>query len=126
MSEPCTDHFGFVSDDVKEYVALRIKAFKLASVEHLSSFTSSAFGILIFVLCITISLLLLTIGLTLWIGFLLGNTALAFAIMGGFFGVISILAYALRNKLINNALVKCFSKMFFTDRKSDDNATRQI
>lgn len=125
MSENSTDRFGFVSDDVKEYISLRITSLKLAAVENLSSLLSSAFGIMIFVVCITFSLMLLTIALTLLIGYLIGNIATAFAIMGGVFLIISIIAYLLRDRLITDSLVARLSKMFFTTRKNEsDDETR--
>lgn len=109
---------GLVSEDVKEYISLRIQALKLAAVENLSTFVSSAFGVLVFVLCLVVALMLLTVGFTLWLGVLLGSDALAFAIVGGFFGVVSLVAFLLRDRLIADAMVRTFSRMFFTTRQN--------
>ena len=115
-----TGPLGFVSEDVKEYISLRIKSLKLNAVENLSTFVSSAFGVLVFVLCLMVALLLLTFGFTLWLGELLGNQALAFAIVGAFFLVVSAVAFALRDRLIANSMVRTFSKMFFSTRQTSE------
>ena len=67
-----------------------------------------------------VALLLLTFGFTLWLGELLGNHALAFAIVGAFFLVVSAVAFALRDRLIANTMVRQFSKMFFSTRQSSE------
>lgn len=109
---------GLISEDVKEYISLRIQSLKLTAVENLSTFVSSAFGVLVFALCLMVALLLLTFGFTLWLGEMLDNHALAFAIMGGLFLVVSLVAFLLRDRLITNAMVGFFSRMFFSTRQN--------
>ncbi|MBP3425489.1 MAG: phage holin family protein [Rikenellaceae bacterium] len=109
---------GLVSEDVKEYISLRIQSLKLTAVENLSTFVSGAFGVLVFALCLMVALLLLTFGFTLWLGEMLGSHALAFAIVGGVFLVVSLVAYLLRDRLIADSMVRHFSRMFFTTRQN--------
>jgi hypothetical protein len=91
---------------------------KLTAVENLSSFTSKSFGVFVFVLLLTIAVVLLTFGFTLWLGDLLESHALAFAIVGGVYLVASLVVFALRDRLIANSMVRMFSKMFFSNHKN--------
>lgn len=109
---------SLISDEVKEYVSLRIQSLKLTAVENLSSFTSKSFGVFVFVLLLTIAVVLLTFGFTLWLGDLLESHALAFAIVGGVYLVASLVVFALRDRLIANSMVRMFSKMFFSNYKN--------
>jgi VIT1/CCC1 family predicted Fe2+/Mn2+ transporter len=113
-----TNSNTLISDEVKEYVSLRVQSLKLAAVDNLSTFISKSFGVLLFTLLLTISLLLLTIGLSLWLGEVLQSTPLAFAITGGVTMVAALIIFALRGRLITNSLVRLFSQMFFANRKS--------
>lgn len=122
MSKNQDKQTSLISDEVKEYVSLRIQSLKLTAVENLSSFTSKSFGVFVFVLLLSIAVVLLTFGFTLWLGDLLESHALAFAIVGGVYLVASLVVFALRDRLIANSMVRMFSKMFFSNHKnaSDD------
>ncbi len=113
-----TNSNTLISDEVKEYVSLRVQSLKLAAVDNLSTFISKSFGVLLFTLLLTISLLLLTIGLSLWLGEVIQSTPLAFAITGGIMMVAALIIFAMRGRLITNSLVRLFSQMFFANRKS--------
>jgi hypothetical protein len=118
MSKNQNKQTSLISDEVKEYVSLRIQSLKLTAVENLSSFTSKSFGVFVFVLLLTIAVVLLTFGFTLWLGDLLESHALAFAIVGGVYLVASLVVFALRDRLIANSMVRMFSKMFFSNHKN--------
>ena len=118
MSKNQNKQTSLISDEVKEYVSLRIQSLKLTAVENLSSFTSKSFGVFVFVLLLTIAVVLLTFGFTLWLGDLLECHALAFAIVGGVYLVASLVVFALRDRLIANSMVRMFSKMFFSNHKN--------
>ena len=111
---------SLISDDVKEYISLRIKRLKLTAVENLSTFTSGVFGVFVFLLVLFISLLLLSFGAAFWLGDVLGSMALAFAIVGGAVGVVAVVMYALRNRLIADSMVRKFSQMFFSTNLNSD------
>ena len=118
MSKNQNKQTSLISDEVKEYVSLRIQSLKLTAVENLSSFTSKSFGVFVFVLLLTIAVVLLTFGFTLWLGDLLESHALAFAVVGGVYLVASLVVFALRDRLIANSMVRMFSKMFFSNHKN--------
>ncbi len=118
MSKNQDKQTSLISDEVKEYVSLRIQSLKLTTVENLSSFTSKSFGVFVFVLLLSIAVVLLTFGFTLWLGDLLESHALAFAIVGGVYLVASLVVFALRDRLIANSMVRMFSKMFFSNHKN--------
>ncbi len=118
MSKNQDKQTSLISDEVKEYVSLRIQSLKLTAVENLSSFTSKSFGVFVFVLLLSIAVVLLTFGFTLWLGDLLESHALAFAIVGGVYLVASLVVFALRDRLIANSMVRMFSKMFFSNYKN--------
>lgn len=107
-----------ISDEVKEYISLQVQSLKLAAVDNLSTFIGKSFGVLLVTLLLTISLMLLTFGFSYWLGDVIGNTPLAFAVTGLLVMIIALIIFALRGRLITNSLVRLFSQMFFANRKN--------
>lgn len=118
MSTNKNTETSLLSDEVKEYVSLRIQSLKLTTVENLSSFTSRSFGVLVFVLLLSIALVLLTIGFAFWLGEVLESLPLSFAIVGAVYLVVSLVVFALRDRLIADSMVRMFSRMFFSNHKN--------
>lgn len=105
--------------DIKYYVDLRIKRFKLNLVEHLSAFCSRAISLTAFLLMLLLALMTLTgafvAAVTLWVSSLIW----AFVIVGGFYLVLAFLIYLLRDRLFTGGMVRTFSRMFFENNSKD-------
>ena len=102
--------------DIKYYIDLRIKRFKLNMVDNLSAFCSRAISLTAFLLMLLLAMLTLTGALVaLWIGSLIW----AFVIVGGFYLIAALLFYLLRDRLFTGGMVRTFSRMFFENNSND-------
>ena len=110
-----------LASDLTEYINLRFKALKLSAVEHLATLLSSGFGVLLFLLLISMTLFFFAVAFILWLGSAIGSYVWALVIVGAFFLLLSIVAFVLRDRVIVNALVRRFCQMFFgSDRFQHD------
>lgn len=105
-----------ISDEVSEYIKLRIAAFKLAFVENLSVLLSDAIGLMLLFVTGALGLMALTGALTYWLSEVIGSVAGALVIVGVFFILAGLILFWIRHTLIGDRLVKKLSRMFF---KSD-------
>lgn len=81
-----------------EYVETNVNLIKLKLINRGSSMTSAFLAYGIIAMMIMMMVIMLSIGAAIWIGKLLGETYYGFFITGGFFLLIIVLLYVLRNK----------------------------
>ena len=112
-----------IAEELVSYVNMRIDSFKLSLVENLSVLLSGTFGILIFVLFLSVALMCFIAALTVLLAEAVGSLLWALLIVGGAFLIISVIAFVLRDKLIADRMVKMFSRMFFEKSDDDDEDT---
>lgn len=110
------------ANELTSYLNMRIDAFKLSMVENLSILVSDGFGILIFILLLSVAVLSFIAALTVWLAEVIGSPVIALLIVGGAFLIVSIVVFMLRSRLIVNSMVRMFSRMFFEKRDDDENA----
>lgn len=115
-----------LAKEVAEYVNMRIDAFKLNMVENLSSFFSSALGLMLFAILASMALLMFTAAFTYWLGLVIGSMFFAILIVGFVFLVMAFVLFALRHRLIADQMVRMFSRMFFnSNNRYDDDQQKQ-
>ena len=100
--------------DIKYYIDLRIKRFKLNMVDNLSAFCSRAISLMLLLAMLTLTGALVA-AVALWIGSLIW----AFVIVGGFYLIAALLFYLLRDRLFTGGMVRTFSRMFFENNSND-------
>lgn len=81
-----------------EYLETNVKLAKLKLINKGSSITSAFLAYAIISLFVLMMIIMLSIGAALWIGKVLGETYYGFLIIGGFFLLLILLLYSLRNK----------------------------
>jgi len=91
-----------------DYFETRIQLFKLKSVDKSSDAVSSFASGLAVILFISVSVIILSIGLALWIGELTGKSYYGFFIVGGFYLVSGFLVYLFRKQLLKNPVADSF------------------
>lgn len=106
-----------ITQQISEYVNLRTDAFKLKMAEDLSTTLSSMFGVLLFVLLVTVAGLFFTTALTLWLAMLIGSLTWALVIMGALLLIASAVVFVRRDRLITDALVAMFCRKFFSPKE---------
>lgn len=81
-----------------DYVDTRIDLFKLKAIDKSSDVVSSLLSRVIIFLILSFFLILLSIGIALVIGEMLGKDYYGFFIVAGFYGIIGLVFYSFRNK----------------------------
>ena len=99
----------------KDYVETRIELAKLKISEKTSDVVSDLISKLIVVTLIFVFVLVLNIGIALWLGELLGKNYYGFFVLAGFYGIVGLVVYLLREKWIEqpvtNAIIKKMHKI---------------
>lgn len=81
-----------------EYIETNVNLIKLKLINKGSSITSAFLAYVIIVIFAFMMIVMLSIGASLWIGKILGETYYGFFITGGFFMLLFIVLHLLRNK----------------------------
>jgi hypothetical protein len=101
---------GTLLERVEEYGKTTLELFKLKTVDKLSDAISSFASRIIAVVFFVMFFILASIGLSVWLGELLGKIWLGFLLVAGFYGLIGIvLFFMLHNpvkKQISNMIIK--------------------
>ena len=92
------------------YIETNVELFKLKAVHKMSDIISSVIGAIILLIVAVPFFILLNIGLALWIGHLLDCIYYGFFIMAGFYFIVGLIFYLLRNKVIKKPLVDVIIK----------------
>ncbi len=99
--------------DIKYYIDLRIKRFKLNMVENLAVFCSRAISLTAFLLMLLLALVTLTGALVAAVALWINSVIWAFVIVGGFYLIAALFFYMFRSRLFTGGMVRTFSRMFF-------------
>ena len=96
--------------DLKDYVSLRLQITQLKYSSKTSLVTSSVLTYMLISMVVFFFVLVLTIGIALWIGNVLGEWYLGFLIMAGIYLLIGLVIFTFRNRWIriplNNLIIK--------------------
>jgi len=97
-------------DRVKSYVETRIDLLRLKAIDKSSSFLSLLISMIIVILIGFIFIMMLSIGVALLIGHLLGNTYYGFFIVAGFYLVVALLIFSFRKKWLKEPIANSMIK----------------
>jgi phosphoglycerol transferase MdoB-like AlkP superfamily enzyme len=84
----------------EDYSKTTIELFKLSSIDKSAEFVSSLAARLTIFMVVALFILIINIGISMWIGELLGKIYYGFFAVGGFYVLISILLYTFRDQWI--------------------------
>ncbi len=106
--------------EVRKYIDLKIKYYKLLAVERLSVGVGKILALVVFIMLLGLALMLFTGALVVLVAQWLDSYLYAFLIVGGFFVLVALLFFFLRETVFTNSMVKTFGKMFFPADKEKD------
>lgn len=106
--------------DIKYYLDLRVKGFKLSMIEHTSTTVAKILSYFVIILLAGIAVVLFSGALTVLIYQWLGSLLYAFLVMGCFVVIVALIIYLLRNKLFTGMLVGPLSKALFKEKYDDE------
>lgn len=103
---------GSFIESAGAYIETRVELLKLQAVSKSSSVVSSLVSTIIIAVLIVFGLSILNIGLSFYIGTLLGATWLGFIVVGGFYILLAILFIALKDRLIKRPVTDLLINKF--------------
>lgn len=99
-----TDHIGELVSKAGNLAETKLELWQLKAVKKTAETGSSLFTILIVMILTGTALILLSLGVALWIGKYLDNTAAGFFLTGGFYALAGLVSFFFRKQLIKKPL----------------------
>lgn len=103
-------HIATLLKCAEDFSKTNVELFRLKAIDKSANLLSSLLSSLLILVALIISFLILNIGVSLWIGALLGQSFYGFFIVGGFYALLSVLLVIFREKWlkysIKNRLIK--------------------
>jgi protein-S-isoprenylcysteine O-methyltransferase Ste14 len=106
--------------EVRQYIDLRLKYFKLQTVEKLSLFSGKVLSVVAFVVFLWLAFMFLSVALVIVVSEWVGSLTWGLVIVGGLFLLLALLCLALRNTLFSSTMVKTFTGLLFTENMDDE------
>ena len=101
---------GSLFESAGDYLETRVNLFKLKAVDKSSDIISSVVSTLVIMLLFSFGFFILNIGLSIWLGRLMGDIWYGFFAVGGFYLLLAILLIIFKSKFLkgplNNLIVK--------------------
>ena len=98
----------------EDYTKTTIKLLKLTAVDKSAEIVSSLFSLLVVSMTVVLSIIIISIGVALWLGKLLGDAFYGFFIIGAFYMLVAILFRIFREQWlkypVSNSIIKQMMK----------------
>jgi hypothetical protein len=112
-NENQTGTIGSLFETAGDYVETRIDLFKLKIADKSTEIIASLTGVIIIALITMVGFVILNIGLCLWLGDLTGKVYYGFFIVGGFYLLVAVLVFWLKEKWIKEPISDMIIKKLF-------------
>lgn len=108
--EKTTQHIDELIAEARSYIDTKTELWKLKATDKVSDFVSSLTSRIIITIALLFFFSLLNIGIALLIGEAIGTTYLGFLILAGFYALVALVIYLLREKWlkapVRNAIIQ--------------------
>jgi len=101
----------------EDYSNSTIELFKLNAIDKSADVVSSLVSSLAIFITVTLSLLIVSIGVALWVGKLLGDSFYGFFVIGGFYTILAILLHIFRHAWIKYPVSNSIIKQMLKQKK---------
>lgn len=118
-SNRISDNVSSMTENVRDYVNLRIDYIKLLLTEKIASLSSWILISLIFFILAMFLLLFISLSFVFWYGDEVGPTYVGALIVVAFYAVVGIVIYGLRFQLFVNPMVKRLAKIILEDENEN-------
>ena len=102
-----------LADNIREYIETRIEIIKLETADSGASAVSSMVSWGVIIVIGFLSLLTLSVGASIGIGYMVDNFAIGFFIITGFYILVGLLLYAYRDKWLRKPLANTIIKNLY-------------
>ncbi len=113
------EQFSSLSENVKEYVTLKLEYFKLVAAEKMTQLLTHLLISLVIFIMIMLIVLFLSFAFILWWGEYIGPSYIGALIVVGFYVLAGVLVYLLRYPLFINPLISKMSNIIMEDQKDE-------
>ena len=108
------DEFKDLASNTENYIKAQLELFKLKAISKIADFISALFSRMAVLLVFVFSIIILNIGLSFYVGELLHKTYYGFFAVSGFYALITIILYLLRNRFlktkVSNSIINILLK----------------
>jgi len=118
-SSKISDNFSSLTENIKDYVNLRIDLLTLGLTEKIARLASAFLMAVLFFILVMFLLLFLSLAFVFWFGSELGPTWAGALIVAGFYILAGVIIYLQRHSLFINPLVTQLTKILMD--KKDEN-----
>ncbi len=102
--ENITDQVGALVDETKKFAQTSVELYKLKAIDKSADIISTLAARLAVILFAILFILMVNIGISLWVGEMMGKNYLGFLIVSGFYAIGGIVFYAMRNRWIKSSV----------------------
>jgi hypothetical protein len=115
------NNFDTLLKSAGDFAETKIELWKLKLIDKTSDTISSIVSRVIVLIFALLFFIILNIGLALWVGELAGKNYLGFFIVGGFYALVCLIIYALKNKFIKTPVTNMMLKKMLTPHDYGNN-----
>ena len=119
-SPKISESIAELTDQVKNYIQLRIDLFKLNLTEKLATLTTTLLISIIFFIVFLFFTLFLSLAFIFWFKEYAGNAWLGSLIVAGFYILVGVTVYLLRDRLFLNRVVVQISKILLEEEEENE------
>lgn len=105
-NEQDNSHIEELFEKAEAFGKTSLELYRLKAIEKLADVSSNLVSNIVIILCFALFFMMLNVGLALWIGDLLGTAYLGFLIVAGFYLLLLLVVYALRDSIIKEPISK--------------------
>ena len=118
-SQKLSDNFTEISENVKEYIRLRTDLLKLTLTEKLSMILSALFITVILFLVFLFICMFVSIAFIFWFRAHAGSLYGGALIVAGFYLLVGVIVFLVRNKIFTDPLVSQISKILLEEEDGE-------
>lgn len=104
-----------IQENAKAYVESTIAYYKLWGFKVAMKSTTLILKFILIAICMMIVLLFMSIAAALAIGDLMGSYVVGFLIVAGFYFILALLLYKIKDKIVEGPILEKFSEIFFNE-----------
>ena len=95
-------HIKLLIENFEDKIKTEYELLKLKAIDKSADMVSAIFSYVVILVCCTIFIFFVSLGLSFWIGRLVGNVELGFFAIAGLWGIICAILYLARKKWLKN------------------------
>jgi phosphoglycerol transferase MdoB-like AlkP superfamily enzyme len=112
--------FATLLERAENYSKTTIELFKLNTIDKSADVVSSLISRLAIFIIVALSVIIISIGLALWIGKLLGDSFYGFFVIGGFYALLAFILHIFRHQWIKYPISNSIIKQLLKQKRNEN------